>query len=193
MTINTKNIQDLLAQVEKQIAEEEDLSPALKTSLELMVMVINLLAQKLGLDSTNSSIPPSADPNRKKKSKSQGDKKPGGQKGRKGINLKPVDKPDIIHQIPVDINTLPQGQYRAGGYERRQVFDIDISMIVTEYQAQIFNNEKGQHFVAPFPEGVSRPAQYGPGVKTNAVYMSLFQLTPYNRVQCEICLELYAP
>ena len=183
MIINTNNIQDLLAQVEKQIAQEKDLSPALKASLDLMIVVIKLLAQMLGLNSTNSSIPPSADPNRKKKSKSQSDKKPGGQKGHQGINLKPVDNPDIIQPIPIDVNTLPQGQYQDGGYERRQVFDIDISMVVTEYQAQVLINERGQRFVAPFPEGVSRPAQYGTGVKVNAVYMSMFQLIPYSRVQ----------
>ena len=135
MTINTKNIQDLLAQVEKQIAEEKDLSPALKASLDLMIVVIKLLAQKLGLNSTNSSVPPSADPNRKKKSKSGSDKKPGGQKGHKGFNLKPVANPDIIQPIVIDVKTLPPGQYRNGDCERRQVFDIDISMIVTEYQA----------------------------------------------------------
>ncbi len=193
MTINTENIQNLLAQVEKQIADEENLSPALKASLELMIMVINLLAQKLGLDSTNSSIPPSADPNRKKKSKSKSDKKPGGQKGHKGINLKPIDNPDINQPIPLDVNTLPEGQYRDGGYERRQIFDIDISVIVTEYQAQILINEQGQRFVAPFPDGVSRPAQYGPGIKTNATYMSMFQLIPYNRVQDHFQEQLNIP
>jgi transposase len=47
----------------------------------------------------------------------------------------------------------------------------------------VLENEKGQRFVATFPSGVIRPAQYGASVKANAVYMSMFQLIPYERVQ----------
>jgi len=63
------------------------------------------------------------------------------------------------------------------------VFDIDISRVVTEYRAQILEDDKGNRFVAPFPEGVTRAVQYGVGVKAQAVYLSQFQLIPYNRVQ----------
>lgn len=182
MTPDIKNIRGLIEKVNQQIAEEEDLSPALKASLEMMIVVITLLAQKLGLDSTNSSTPPSADPNRNKEPSSKSARKPGGQKGHEGYNLKPVDNPDIIEEIPLDEGILPEGEYQDGGYEKRQVFDIDISAVVTEYRAQVLVNEKGRRFVAPFPEGVSRPTQYGSGVKTNSVYMSMFQLIPYNRV-----------
>jgi len=193
MTINANNVQDLIQRVQQQIDQEKDLSPALRASMEMMVLVVTLLAQKLGLNSQNSSTPPSADPNREKKPRPKSDKKPGGQKGRKGINLKPVDNPDIVEKIPLDINTLPQGRYRDGGFERRQVFDLDISAVVTEYQAQVLINEQGQRFVAPFPEGVSRPAQYGPGVKTNAVYMSMFQLIPYSRVEDHFLEQMEIP
>jgi len=81
-------------------------------------------------------------------------------KGHKGNNLRPVETPDIVQKIPLDKNTLPEGQYRDGGYECRQIFDLDISAIVTEYQAEVLINEQGKRFIAPFPKGVSRPAQY---------------------------------
>ena len=62
---------------------------------------------------------------------------------------------------------LPAGQYRQVGFESRQVFDIDISRLVTEYRAQILEDEKGHRFVAPFPKGVTKAAQYGVQVKAH--------------------------
>jgi len=183
MSIGKTSVNDLIAKVEKQITEEKDLSPALKTSLEMLLLVVILLAEKLGLNSRNSSTPPSADPNRKKESRAKSERKPGGQIGRKGKNLQPVENPDIIEKIPLDRDTLPEGNYHDCGYERRQIFDIDISTVVTEYRAQVLLNDQGRRFVAPFPQGVSRPAQYGIGVKANSVYMSMFQLIPYNRIE----------
>jgi len=52
-------------------------------------------------DSSNSSVPPSKDENRVKKSKSlrkSSGKKPGGQPGHKGTTLKMTETPDIIHK-----------------------------------------------------------------------------------------------
>mgnify|MGYP001025910939 FL=1 len=193
MTIDTNNVQDLIQKVKEQIEQEKDLSPALKSSIEVLLLVVTMLAKRLGLNSKNSSTPPSADPNRKKNPKPKGTQKPGGQKGHKGNNLQPVENPDIVQKIPLDRNTLPEGQYRDGGYERRQIVDLDISAIVTEYQAEVLINDQGKRFVAPFPEGVSRPAQYGPGVKANSVYMSMFQLIPYNRVEDHFLEQMGMP
>ena len=50
---------------------------------------------------------------------------------------------------------------------------------------QILQNEKGQRFVAEFPPELARPTQYGASVKTSAVYLSMFQLIPYERVQTQ--------
>jgi len=47
---------------------------------------------------------------------------------------------------------------------------------VTEYRAQILEDELGKRFVAEFPEQVTRPVQYGSQLKATAVYMSQFQL-----------------
>ncbi len=69
------------------------------------------------------------------------------------------------------------------GVETRQVFDIEISRVVTEYQADVLENAQGQRFVAQFPEGVTKAVQYGNQIKAHAVYLSQHQLLPYNRVQ----------
>ena len=139
------------------------MSAGTKTIVEILILVITLLANRLNLNSTNSSKPPSSDPNRKKRPRSTSDKKPGGQKGHAGTTLTKVDDPDKIKRIRVDRRKLPKADYRHIGYEKRQVFDIDISRFVTEYQAEIVEDENGNRFVAPFPEGVSKAAQYGDG------------------------------
>ena len=78
---------------------------------------------------------------------------------------------------------MPPGNYRPVGYESRQVADLDISMFVTEWQAEILEDQNGKRYIAPFPKNVTRPVQYGIGVKVNAVYMSQYQLIPYNRIE----------
>ena len=60
----------------------------------------------------------------------------------------------------MDPTTLPKGNYKEVGYDARQVIDIDISQIVTEYRAQILEDADGKRYTAPFPEGVNRPVQY---------------------------------
>jgi transposase len=69
------------------------------------------------------------------------------------------------------------------GVETRQVFDIDISRVVTEYQAEVLENAQGQRFVAQFPEGVTKAVQYGTQIKAHVVYLLQYQLLPYNRIQ----------
>jgi transposase len=151
--------------------------------VELLVLLITLLVSRLNLNSSNSSKPPSSDPNRKKVRKAKGDKKAGGQKGRVGVTLQKVDEPDRIEVIKLDRRKLPPGKYKEAGYESRQVFDIDISRIVTEYQAEILEDSKGNQFVASFPKGVTKAVQYGTSLKAHSVYMSQFQLIPYKRIQ----------
>jgi hypothetical protein len=70
----------------------------------------------------------------------------------------PVEEPDEVQELPVDRGTLPPGRsYREAGFEWRQVIDLDISSFVTEYRAQILEDDRGERHVAAFPEGVTRP------------------------------------
>jgi transposase len=183
MKIESIDIQATIEKAQLLVREDKQLSAATKSMFEMLILIITLLANRLGLNSTNSSKPPSADPNRKKEPRQNTGKKVGGQNGHVGITLKKVDNPDRIEVIDVDRRKLPAGQYRQVGFESRQVFDIDISRIVTEYRAQILEDDKGSRFVATFPEGVTKAAQYGTGIKAHSVYMSQFQLVPYSRVQ----------
>jgi transposase len=193
MTINHINIEESIDQVKSLIAQEPDLSPALKASLEVLLVLVTLLASRFGLNSKNSSKPPSTDPNRKKKIRDRSGKTPGGQTGHDGAVLLPVVDPDHIESISVDRGSLPAGDYRDAGFEVRQVIDLDIGIAVTEYRAQILENQQGKRYVAPFPKGVTRPVQYGGGIKAHSVYMSQFQLIPYNRVEDHFLEQMNLP
>lgn len=183
MKINNIDIDATIGKVKILLAEDKGLSPAIRSMVELLIFLVTFLTNRLNLNSRNSSKPPSSDPNRRKVRESKGDKKAGGQKGRVGVTLQKVDEPDKVEVIKVDRRKLPLGEYKEAGYESRQVFDIEILRVVTEYQAEILEDTKGKQFVAPFPKGVTKAVQYGTSVKEHSVYMSQFQLIPYKRIQ----------
>lgn len=193
MKIENIDIQAAIEKAQALIREDKQISSAVRSMFEILILIITLLANRLNLNSTNSSKPPSSDPNRQRRPRQKSDKKAGGQEGHVGTTLKKVDTPDRIETIKVDRRKLPMGIYRHIGYETRQVFDIDISRFVTEYQAEIVMDEKGNRFVAPFPKDVTKAVQYGNGIKTHSVYMSQFQLLPYNRIQDYFADQLQIP
>ena len=126
MKLENINVEKVIGTLKKQLDEDPNVSPALKSSIELLLIVINILLNHLGLNSSNSSKPPSSDPNRKKKKRKPGEKKPGGQKGHIGSNLEKVKEPDAIEEIKVDRRTIPKGVYKDVGYDSRQIIDIEI-------------------------------------------------------------------
>lgn len=193
MTIDNIDIDATIKRVESLIAEDKDLSSGTKSLLEILVLVITLMANRLNLNSKNSSKPPSTDLNRNKTKKSSNGKKPGGQQGHIGATLQKVETPDQVKVLKIDQATLPSGNYREVECVCRQVFDIDISRVVTEYQAQVLVNENGKRFTAPFPQGVTKAVQYGIGLKTHSVYMSQFQLLPYDRIKDYFADQLGIP
>lgn len=71
--------------------------------------------------------------------------------------------------------------------------DLDIVRVVTEYRAQILEEATGKRFVAPFPAGVSKAVQYGNRLKAHAVYLSQYQLLPYQRIQDYFADQLQIP
>ncbi len=167
------------------LKKDESLSVSARTVISSLVDIVSMLSASLGLNSSNSSKPPSSDPNRIRRTRTAKGKKrkAGGQKGHKGSRLEPVANPTVVEIIEIDRRTLPQGKWEPAGFDKRQVIDVEVSFTVTEYQAEVLKNERGQEWVADFPEGVTEPAQYGVGVKATSVYLSQFQLIPQARVQ----------
>lgn len=183
MTLNNENIRETINNAKSLLAKEKNISPALRSIFQVLLVFMQAMLERLSLNSKNSSHPPSSDPNRKKSTKrSASKKKPGGQPGRIGKQLKPVSDPDKVEVLKIDKRTLPRDNYIEGGFESRQVIDFEVSICVTEYRAEILIGSDGKEYVAAFPEHVGRPIQYGPKTKASAVYMSQFQLMPYARI-----------
>jgi transposase len=194
MKIENIDINKTVHDARKLLEEDNNISPALKSMFEILLVIITLLINRLGLNSRNSSKPPSDDPNREKKpKKNSSGRTRGGQKGHIGQNLKPVENPDEIKFIPVDQKALPRGKYHDAGYISRQEINIRISRHVIEYRAQILEDAHRLQYIAPFPEHITRPVQYGPDFKAHSVYLSQFQLLPYNRIDDYFSEEIHVP
>ncbi|WP_372614769.1 IS66 family transposase [Halomonas sp.] len=196
MTISDINVEDALARVRQQLKEDTSVSPSLRAAIDVLMLLVKLMADRLTTSSRNSSKPPSQDPHRQRRSRATGQRRPGGQPGHEGSTLSPVAEPDEIVPLRVDRRRLSKGQtYHVVDVEKRQVQDIVIQAVVTEYQAEVLEDDQGKRYVAPFPEGVTRPIQYGSRLKTQAVYLSQFQLLPYARIrdllqsQCGVSLS----
>src|SRR5277367_4479794 len=170
-------IQELLASKDRRIAELE-------------ALVAELL-RRLGLDSTNSSKPPSSDGLKKKPRaprslRGKSGKKSGGQEGHVGDTLRQVAQPDFVvpHEACVCRHCrLPLDPKAPIAIEKRQVFDLpERLLLVTEHQASTYRcaNCRGVTKAA-FPEGVVSPAQYGERFKAAAVYLNVQQLIPEDR------------
>lgn len=94
MTIEHIDVDAAINTVKAQLKQECDLSPALRSALEVLLVLVTLLLNRITLNSTNSSTPPSTDPHRNTSSKKgTSHRKPGGQHGRNGTTLQPVVRP----------------------------------------------------------------------------------------------------
>lgn len=179
-----ENLDSVTDEVQTLLDSDPNVSPALRALIILLLGFIAALSAHKGLNSRNSSKPPAADPNRLKNTRKPSGRKPGGQPGHVGSTLELVDEPDVLCPLSIDRRTLPKGlSFTAADPERRQVFDIEVRRVVTEYQAEVLIDEHGNRYVATFPEVASSRVQYGATVKAHAVYLSQYQLLPYDRIK----------
>jgi hypothetical protein len=76
------DIDKVMKETNELIESDKSLSPASKAMFNMLALLIPLLLKCIGLNSRNSSKPPSTDAfNVTKKNKEKSDKKPGGQTG----------------------------------------------------------------------------------------------------------------
>ena len=173
--------------LEGQIAENQTLRNDLAKALEGLEQAnarIKHLEGQVAKDSHKSGKPPSSDgfkePRRKTRSlREKSGKKSGGQPGHPGKTLMMVEHPDqTVLLTPAHCQTCQEDLWAAplSRRERVQVFDLpSLGLQVTEYQIEVKACPCCQSETrADWPDGLSMASvQYGPNVKTLAVYPGL--------------------
>ncbi len=141
-------------------------------------------------NSKNSSVPPSQDPNRLRKTKSlrqKSGKKPGGQKGHEGSTLKMVATPDEVVKLSPDFchncgSSLSNTQSEF--LSKRQIADVPpVQIKYTEYQTYKKTCTCGCENKSEFPSGVNSPISYGPNIQSHIAYLYTRQYVPYQRMK----------
>src|SRR5215472_10458361 len=156
------------------------------------------LKRRLGLDSTNSSKPPSSDGLKRKRRTARSPererrkrlgRRPGKQRGRPGVHLALSERPDrVVELLPAFCGKCSGSLVEhAGdeGMERRQVMDPPPppGLETTEYRAiKLRCAECGHVTKAAFPEWAKAPVQYGPRMHAMANYLAVHQYMPYERM-----------
>ncbi len=159
-----------------------------KLELRISELETQLKFSLIKKDSHNSSLPPANDIIKKNQSlRSKSIRKPGGQKGHKGHTLQFSETPDTT------ITLIPQFCNKCGCeldakqailQSKRQVVDIPpVLPVFTEYQNYHINCHCGHCQESDYPQGVDNYIQYGPNIQASITYQSVYQYTPYKRLQ----------
>lgn len=146
------------------------------------------LRRRLGMDSSNSSRPPSSDGFDRKRSSSGSSGKRGKPRGAPGATRMLVDDPDeTVVCRPSVCGGCAHDLAGAAEYasQRRQVFEVPppSEPHVTEYQVRSLICPGCDAVTSgQAPDGVNGRVQFGPGAKARMVYLRGAQFLPFGRL-----------
>lgn len=130
------------------------------------------------MNSSNSSQPPSSDGLKKPAAspdRRSCPEKKGGQKGHQGKTLLQSKNPDyrVVHPVlSCEKCHADLSQQEPESYCKRQVFDAQIELVVTEHPAEKKTCSCGVLNRASFPKGVSGPVQMGNTIRSVSVLLA---------------------
>lgn len=162
----------------------------MSNKIQALESEVKELKQQLNKNSSNSHKPPSSDGYKKsavKNNREKSNKHQGAQVGHKGSTLEMTDSPDKIEVKRVNTKLkcecgLSLRNSKELGYNRSQVIDLVEQLTqITEYRTELRECSCGKVHT----EGVGHfiPIQYGPGIKSLAVYLNQYQFIPFGRTQ----------
>jgi transposase/uncharacterized coiled-coil protein SlyX len=180
--------------MEHQLAQQAQLIELLSAQVakleeKIALQEVELSVYRVKKDSSNSSVPPSQDPNRVKRTSSLREKsgrKPGGQPGHEGSFLETPTKSDmtIIHtpgyctKCSKDLSTTP-----SEFIGKRHVIDIPkIVPFVTEHQIHGKHCSCGHFTGGEYPVEAHSSVCYGANVQALTAYLHSRQYIPFARM-----------
>ncbi len=205
----------LRAVVEARDAENTMLRAGLAAALERerrLELRVAELERRLGMDSSNSGTPPSKEPIGAKERRKAGrgnrqasererrkDRRRGGQPGHPGTGLSRDPDPDERESADPPAQCSRCGTAldgaRPAGSSRAQVWDVQISRLVTEWLLPMLECPCcGQVTTAAAPPGAhAGTVSYGPGVNMAAVLLAAYGNVPAERAAHLIRMLLGMP
>ncbi|WP_419906892.1 IS66 family transposase [Hoeflea sp.] len=200
-------VMELAAQnalLQARVDELEKQNRQLRDQNASLVQRVSDLERRLGLNSSNSSKPPSSDglakpaarERRTRSLRGKSGRKSGGQHGHKGTTLKQVATPDaLVHHYPHQCTrcSATLSSEAATGFAARQVFGLapPPPLFITEHRAHTCRCRScGTLVRAAFPETVKAPAQYGDEIAALAAYLQTQHCIPEDRL-ARIFSDLY--
>jgi transposase len=170
------------------VAEQAGVIAALTAQVTSLRAEVAELRRRLGMDSTNSSKPPSSDGlDRVKRPSGPVSGRRGKPRGAPGATKMLVDDPDDrVACRPAACGTCTGDLAGAAvfAWQRRQVFEVPppVRPHVTEYLVEsLLCPGCGAVTCGDAPDGVTGRVQYGPGAKARMVYLRGAQYLPFGR------------
>jgi transposase len=183
----------IIAELRAELAQRDKIIAELKEQIVVLKERIAELERRLGLNSDNSSKPPSSDglgkPTRIQSLREKSGKEPGGQPGHKGVTLEQVKDPDATKRYTVSCCPHCKTNLRdvpVSRINKRQVFDIPkIKPFVVEHQFEVKRCpgclKKVEAQVTDISNISNAPVQYGPNTKAFVSYLQTYNFIPDDR------------
>jgi transposase len=190
-------LRELLAERDARIEELLARLAAVGDQVAVLQAQVADLAARVGMNSQNSSRPPSSDGLGKPAPKSlraKSGRRPGRPKGQPGATMQLSDSPDhVVRHEPACCSGCAAGL--AGtpeeGVIRRQVTEVpEVRAEVTEHQMAGRRCGCGTVTWADAPEGVAAPVQYGPRAAAIGAYLWHGQFLSRDRA-CQAMADLF--
>ena len=196
------DLQQQVADQQRQIAEKDKRIAELTEENHSLASRVEELQQKLGLNSKNSSISPSQDPFRSRKSSSQSlrqssGRRPGGQAGHPGANINLQHEPDEeVEHFPEKCRKCPlfdkcrqnRKVFKRG--ECRYELNVVLYVKITRHQVIEVSScprddtkqKQKQKMKGSFPENIRGYIQYGDSFTVLAGLLSTFGAVSVKRI-----------